>query len=122
METKEFLNRFLQNSDETGRFIVKSMVTGKTYVVECIDKSGRSADWGEIDPATKTMTGNYGSKYTGSVKPGDSMITEENGCINIELLEPGTSPYGEILKRDKEYENQMKNIIENNTCSGQTIG
>lgn len=103
MNKEEFLKRFVENSDETGRFIVKSLVTGRTYVVEPIG-SGHAADWGDVDPATKKMTGDYGDKYTGCVRPEDSMITEENGCENIELLEPGTSPYGEILRRDKEYE------------------
>ena len=37
--------RFLTNTDETGRFIVKSLVTGKTYYVEPIG-NGSPADWG----------------------------------------------------------------------------
>lgn len=38
--------RFLTNTDETGRFIVKSLTTGKTYYVEPIG-NGHPADWGE---------------------------------------------------------------------------
>lgn len=36
--------RFLTNTDETGRFIVKSLVTGKSYYVEPIGNK-RAADW-----------------------------------------------------------------------------
>lgn len=40
--------RFLTNTDETGRFIVKSLTTGKTYYVEPIG-NGHPADWGKCD-------------------------------------------------------------------------
>lgn len=46
--------RFLTNTDETGRFIVKSLTTGKTYYVEPIG-NGHPADWGDINPATKKI-------------------------------------------------------------------
>lgn len=48
--------RFLTNTDETGRFIVKSLTTGKTYYVEPIG-NGHPADWGDINPATKKIEG-----------------------------------------------------------------
>lgn len=41
----DITKRFLTNTDETGRFIVKSLVTGRTYYVEPIG-NGRPADWG----------------------------------------------------------------------------
>ena len=50
--------RFLTNTDETGRFIVKSLVTGKKYYVEPIG-NGHPADWGDINPATKKVEGDY---------------------------------------------------------------
>lgn len=76
---KEFRKKFLTNTDETGRFVVKSFKTGKTYYVEAIDGSEKTA-WGDYDPATKTFqTAGYGSKYKGSIKPEESLITEENG-------------------------------------------
>ena len=53
--------RFLTNTDETGRFIVKSLTTGKKYYIEPI---GNPADWGDINPATKKVEGDYGQKYT----------------------------------------------------------
>ena len=40
---KEFTKRFLTNRDETGRFIVKSMKTGKSYFVEAIDGEERTS-------------------------------------------------------------------------------
>lgn len=98
--------RFLKDSDNTGRFIVKSKVTGKKYYIEPIGNT-HAADWGDLDPATKKMTGTYGERYEGCVPEKDSLITEENGFENIGVLGPGVSPMSEIDKRDREYENQM---------------
>ena len=99
---KDFVKKFLTNRDETGRFIVKSLVTGKTYFVEPIDEGERST-WGDYDPASKTFqTGAYG-KYTGGVKPENSMITEENGFDKIHTLGPGESPLDYINRIDNEY-------------------
>ena len=99
--------RFLTNSDETGRFIVKSLVTGVTYYVESIGDS-HPADWGDLDPATKKMTGSYGEKHCGCITEDESLITEENGFKNIEMLGVGVSPMSEIEARDKAYEQRMK--------------
>lgn len=102
MDTK----RFLTNSDETGRFIVKSLVIGVTYYVEPIGNS-HPADCGDLDPATKKMTGIYGEKHCGCINEDESLITEENGFENIEMLGVGVSPMSEIEARDKVYEQQM---------------
>ena len=99
--------RFLTNTDETGRFIVKSLTTGKTYYVEPIG-NGHPADWGDINPATKKVEGDYGEKYKGSVSEKESMITPENGFVLIETLEPGVSPLSVIEERDKRYEQMAK--------------
>lgn len=99
--------RFLTNTDETGRFIVKSLVTGRSYYVEPIGNK-RAADWGDINPATKQVEGSYGKKYTGCISKEESLITPENGFERIELLEEGVSPMSIIEQRDKEYELQMK--------------
>ncbi len=48
--TVDFTKRFLTDRDETGRFIVKSYRTGKSYFVEVIDESGRPASWGSYNP------------------------------------------------------------------------
>lgn len=99
---KDFTKKFLLNRDETGRFIVKSMKTGKDYYVETIDEGEKSA-WGDFNPATKTFeTGTYG-KYTGGVKEKDSMITKENGFEKIHVLKPGESPLDYINRIDDEY-------------------
>ena len=100
-------NRFLKDSDNTGRFIVKSKVTGKKYFVEVIG-GAHSADWGDLDPATKKMTGSYGDRYEGCVPEKESLITEENGFESIITLPPGVSPFDEIEKRDKEWELKLK--------------
>ena len=101
--------RFLRDSDNTGRFIVKSKVTGKKYFVEVIGNA-HAADWGDLDPATKKMTGSYGERYEGCIPEKESLITEENGFEKITTLPPGVSPFDEIEKRDKAYERTMKEL------------
>jgi hypothetical protein len=101
--------RFLKDSDNTGRFIVKYKVTGKRYFVEVVGNT-HSADWGDLDPATKKMTGSYGELYEGCIPEKGSLITEENGFEKITTLPPGVSPFDEIEKRDKEYERKMNEL------------
>ena len=106
MEKKDFIKNFLFNRDETGRFIVRSSKTGKTYFVEPIDGDERTV-WGDYNPATKTFeTGNYG-KYKGSIRPSESMITKENGFEKIHSLGPGESPLDYINRIDEEYYRKM---------------
>lgn len=95
--------RFLTETDKTGRFIVKSLATGKKYYVEPIG-TGYPADWGDLDPATKKIEGDYGQKYTGCVTEKESLITPENGFEKIELLDAGVSPLSVIYERDLQYE------------------
>lgn len=103
---KEFTKRFLTNTDETGRFIVKSLKTGITYYVEALDEGERTL-WGDYNPTTKKFeTGNYG-KYKGSVKPEESLITEENGFEKIHNLGVGESPLDYINRIDDEYYEKM---------------
>lgn len=98
--------RFLTNTDETGRFIVKSLVTGKKYYVEPIG-NGHPADWGDINPATKKVEGDYGQKYTGCVSEKESLITPENGFKLIETLEAGMVAVfllDEVLKYNPDFD------------------
>lgn len=99
MDKNNINKRFLTNTDETGRMIVKSLKTGRTYYIEPIG-NGYNEAFGDIDPATKKMTGNYGDKYTGSVTEKESLITKENGFSNIVTLKPGESPFDEIDRRE----------------------
>lgn len=98
--------RFLKDSDNTGRFIVKSKITGKKYYIEPIGNT-HAANWGDLDPTTKKMTGNYGERYEGCIPEKDSIITKENGFEKIELLDAGISPLSIIDARDREYQKQM---------------
>lgn len=97
------MQQFLTNTDETGRFIVYSVRTGRRYFVEPID-SGVRTDWGSIDPATKQLVNKKGhDKYKGAVTERESLITPENGFKNIRLLEPGMSPHAMIEHIDAQY-------------------
>lgn len=101
---KDFVKNFLINQEDTGRFIVKSLKTNRTYFVEPIDGNERIY-WGDYNPATKSFeTSNYG-KYKGSVKPNESLITKENGFDKIHTLQAGESPLDYINKLDNEYLN-----------------
>jgi hypothetical protein len=99
---KDFKKKFLFNRDDTGRFIVKSLKTGKSYYVETIDGDEKTY-WGDLDPATKKMSGDYGVKYKGSIKEEESLITKENGFEKIHILKVGESPLDYINRIDDEY-------------------
>lgn len=99
---EEIIKNFLVNSDDTGRFIVTSLKTGRKYFVEPID-NGNKTEWGDLNPATKKLEGNYGTKHKGAIKESESLITEENGFENIVTLKPGYSPIEYIEKIDSQY-------------------
>ncbi|MDQ7961259.1 hypothetical protein [Flavobacterium lindanitolerans] len=101
---QDILKRFLTNTDETGRFLMKSRITGIIYFVEPI-YNGKTPECGDLDPATKKLTGNYGSKYTGAVTKKESLITEENGFVNIGYFKG--SPFGAIEQRDREHQKRL---------------
>lgn len=95
-------NEFLINSSETGRFIVKSIRTGKTYFVEPIGDP--HLEWGSLDPASGTMNNKKGwKKYRGSIDPQQSLITKENGFDKIHNLNNGENPLGFINDLDSKY-------------------
>lgn len=100
--TPEFRKNFLEKSDDTGRHLVYSIRTGKTYAVEPIGDS--HIKWGSIDPATGNLTNKKGAgKYQGSIDEKDSLITEANGFKNIVTLKPGMSPAAYIEEIDAQY-------------------
>ena len=103
IDNKEILKNFLVDSDETGRQIVFDYKTGRKFYIETIDNSGRSADWGSYNPSTGDIENKKGAgKYTGSVTEKESLITKENGFINIVETKVGESPYSVIDKILKE--------------------
>lgn len=107
MLDKDFRKRFLVNRDDTGRFIVRSLKTGKAYYVEPID-SGEMTKWGDYDPASKRfLTENYGRKHKGSVSPEESMITEDAGFDKIYQTDFGESPFDFIRRVDDEHYKNM---------------
>ena len=98
---------FLTNRDETGREIVFFPETGKQYFIEYIEpRVMTDVTWGDIDPATKKLTGKYGGKSNGAVKEADSMITKENGFDDIK--EGKGSPYWKIQQMHDEYKQSLK--------------
>lgn len=98
-----FRQKFLTNTDDTGRFIVYSPRTGKTYYVEPIE-TAHTPKWGSIDPATGDLMHKKGDgKYRGGISPNESLITKENGFSKIHDLEKGTSPHAMIDYLDAQY-------------------
>jgi hypothetical protein len=70
------------------------------YVIEPIETT-KPRSWGDVDPATKELTGHYNGKTKGAVKPSDSKITEENGYKNIVILPAGVSPAEYIKSKEQ---------------------
>lgn len=102
--TDEVIQRFFEDTDETGRHAIRSAITGVWYFVEPIG-DGRGGDWGSLNPSTGDIEHKKGDgKYTGSVRVTDSLITEENGFTDIDLLEVGCSYMSEIAYRDMAHE------------------
>jgi hypothetical protein len=98
--TKEFRQRFLESRDDSGRFLVTSYRTGKTYFVEPIG-TDRAADWGSYNPSTGNIENKKGfDKHRGSIDEKDSLITKENGFEKIHYSGIGGSPFSIIDKLD----------------------
>lgn len=98
----DFTKRFLTNTDETGKFIVRSIRTGKTYYVEPFGDT--RTKWGSIDPATGDLMNKKGhDKYRGSVDEKECLITPENGFTKIHTLGVGVSPHSAIDVIDATY-------------------
>lgn len=87
---------------ETGRFYIRSK-SGKLYCIEPVQKGGKTdGDWGNQIPGGGVEK--VKSKYPGAVKPKESIITEENGFVNIVELEPGVSPIEYIERLEQKDE------------------
>lgn len=99
---KNIREKFLINSSETGRFIVKSIRTGKTYYVEPIGDP--HLEWGSLDQSTGKLTVKKGwKKFRGSIDESQSLITKENGFDTIHTLPIGNSPLAYINELDLKY-------------------
>lgn len=96
------INNFLINSEDTGRFIVVSQITGRKYFVEAIGVD-RPADWGSVNPATGEIEQKKGfDKHRGSISAEESLITPEF-FEKIHNLSKGESPLAFIEQLDKQY-------------------
>ena len=79
------IREFLIDSSSTGRFIIKSQRTGRTYFVEAVGEP--RVEWGSLDQASGKLTTKKGwKKYKGSIEADESMITKENGFNKIHQL------------------------------------
>lgn len=103
---QEFRKRFFVNRDDSGRFVVDSYRTGKSYFVEPMGPD-RAADWGDVNPSTKKTEGSYGQNYRGSISESESLITKENGFRNIYYSGVGGSPFSVIDEIDSKYPNKI---------------
>ena len=93
---------FLTRTDDTGRFIVKSIRTGRSYFVE--PQGDPHIEWGSVDPASGKLNTKKGwKKNKGSTDREDSLITKENGFKNIVTLKAGESPLEYIERIDSQY-------------------
>ncbi len=104
-----FKSKFLTNTDDTGRFIVYSQRTGKTYFVEPI-AGAHTPEWGSIDPATGNLMHKKGDgKYKGGIRADESLITVENGFAEekITMLDVGVSPLNAIDVIDAKYPDKV---------------
>lgn len=106
MLTDDFKKKFFKDTDHTGRHMVVSFRTGQKYYIEPIE--GKKVKWGDHNPATGKIEGNYGEKYRGAVHKSESLITEENGFDKVHELEPGTSPAEFIERLDAEYPDKVQ--------------
>jgi len=94
---------FLINSSDTGRFIVKSKRTGRTYFIE--PQGDAHIEWGSVDQSTGKMNTKKGwKKNKGSTEREDSLITSDNGFDNIITLKAGVSPIKYIEDIDNKYD------------------
>ena len=83
---------------KTGTHFYTDLESGRKFKIEVIDNSqGKQSQWGDIDPATKTVQGSYGNKNIGSITEDESTITKENGYDEIYEIK-GESPYSFIEK------------------------
>lgn len=94
MISEEVKKNFLVDRDSTGREVVTFIETGKKYFIEYIEPRNHRITWGDINPATKQVEGNYGGKFKGAIKAEESLITKENGFEDI--VEGAGSPYSTI--------------------------
>ncbi len=102
MITQELHERFMTNTDESGRFIVVSNRTGRKYYVEPIGDS--HVEWGSVYPGDKELHHKKGDgKFRGSVHSKDSLVTEANGFTKVTTLDKGTSPLAAIDFLDSKY-------------------
>ena len=102
--TKNLEELFLIDTSDTGRFIVKSKRTGKTYYVEPIGDP--HIEWGSVDPGTGNLMVKKGwKKNKGSINESESLITIDTGFKEdkIHMLKPGVSPYAYINMLDEQY-------------------
>jgi len=84
-----------------GRHFVTNLKTGKVYCVEPIipNEKYKGEVWGDVNPATGKIEGNYGEKYRAGVTEQESIITEANGFKNIVYVDG--SPYSYIESQNK---------------------
>lgn len=92
------MDKFLDNSEHTGRHIVVGK-SGKKYYIEPIGNTHTS--FGDINPATKKVEGSYGEKFRGSIDSEESLLTEDNGFKSPVSLPAGVSPYAYIEMLEK---------------------
>jgi len=97
--------KFLYKTEDSGRFIVTSIRTGKEYFVEAIGDP--HVQWGSVDQSSGKMNVKKGWKrYRGSIETEESLINEENGFEKVHNLKAGESPLAYIERLDEKYKDK----------------
>jgi len=100
--TTKLKEKFLYKTEDSGRFIVTSIRTGRKYFVEPIGDP--HTNWGSVDQASGKLNVKKGwQRFKGSIEKEDSLITKENGFEKIHNLKPGESPLEYIDRLDSQY-------------------
>ena len=87
----------MKNAEDTGTYYIVDIKTGRKFCVEPVGNP--RTDFGDINPATKKIEGNYGMKYRGSIDEKDSIITEANGFKDIGYAQNPLDYIEKLLKK-----------------------
>ncbi len=81
------LTRFLSKTENTKKFNLQSRVRSIIYGMESIQINKPSVVWGNLDPVTMRLIGNYENAIEKDMLNEEFKIIQEDTCCNILVLE-----------------------------------